>query len=163
MADFRKLETQVNGTFDTVLTCDNALAHLMTEDDLAQAARSMAAKLKPGGLLLASIRDYDQLVQEQPETTPIRMFQSDNTGGKRIVFQHWEWAADGSDYIMHMFIVRPSLGGADWQMRSHTTHLRAWQRNEIDAALEAVGLTDIRWHMTEDSGYYQPIVTARLR
>ncbi|MCP4527901.1 MAG: class I SAM-dependent methyltransferase, partial [Aestuariibacter sp.] len=34
------------------------------------------------------------------------------------------------------------------------------QRNELNEVLRTAGLTDIRWHMPDDSGYYQPIVTA---
>ena len=40
------------------------------------------------------------------------------------------------------------------------TRLRAWQRTEIDAVMAQVGLENVTWHMPEDSGFYQPIVTA---
>lgn len=52
VADFRALDTQVSGTFDIVLSCDNSLPHLLTEDDLRRAIHSMDAKLRRGGLLL---------------------------------------------------------------------------------------------------------------
>jgi 2-polyprenyl-3-methyl-5-hydroxy-6-metoxy-1,4-benzoquinol methylase len=48
VADFRTLETQVAGMFDVVLSCDNSLPHLLTDDDLRRAARSMRAKLRAG-------------------------------------------------------------------------------------------------------------------
>ena len=64
-ADFRDLARAVDGTFDVVLACDNAVAHLLRNSDLTLAAASMREKLVPGGLLMLSLRDYDQIVQEQ--------------------------------------------------------------------------------------------------
>src|ERR687890_383486 len=60
VADVRELALQVDGEFDVVLACDNALPHLLEDDDLRQAVDNMFAKLRPGGLFVASIRDYDR-------------------------------------------------------------------------------------------------------
>src|SRR5262245_911319 len=51
VADVRTLSHQVAGTFDVVISCDNALPHLLSDEDLSRAAQEMAAKLNPGGLL----------------------------------------------------------------------------------------------------------------
>jgi hypothetical protein len=48
--------------FDVVAALDNALPHL-TPGQLAQAIKTMASRLKSGGLFLASIRDYDLLLR----------------------------------------------------------------------------------------------------
>ena len=40
---------------------------------------------------------------------------------------------------------------------------RALLREELSDILDKVGFSDIRWLMPEESGYYQPIVTARSR
>lgn len=61
-ADFRTLEGSVEGTFDAVISCDNALPHMMSRDDLLLAARSIRWKVREGGLFLASIRNYDELL-----------------------------------------------------------------------------------------------------
>src|SRR5205085_7334535 len=58
-ADFRALDG-VAGDFDAVICCDNALAHMLDAAELRGAVMSMASKLRPGGLLVASIRDYDR-------------------------------------------------------------------------------------------------------
>src|SRR5919199_146179 len=44
VADFRALDAQVAGTFDVVISCDNALPHLLSSEDLLLAARSIWAK-----------------------------------------------------------------------------------------------------------------------
>jgi 2-polyprenyl-3-methyl-5-hydroxy-6-metoxy-1,4-benzoquinol methylase len=156
VADLRTLEAQVPGTFDGVLSCDNALPHLLTDEDLLAAARGLAAKLRPGGLLVASTRDYDRLVQERPRSTQPSVI--DAPEGRRIVFQVWNWAEDGRTYTLSQFILRQRDGR--WETAQRQTVYRALQRRELDAALTAAGFTRIRWHAPEETGFYQPLVTA---
>jgi len=40
VADFRHLDEQIAGTYTVVLSCDNALPHLLTDDDIFMAIRS---------------------------------------------------------------------------------------------------------------------------
>ena len=64
-----------------MLTCDNALPHLLTDADLEAAARNLRAKLNPGGLLLAGIRDYDEVAASRPHATLPNVM--DNVGRTR--------------------------------------------------------------------------------
>jgi 2-polyprenyl-3-methyl-5-hydroxy-6-metoxy-1,4-benzoquinol methylase len=157
VADFRALRQSVPGIYDAVIACDNAIAHLQTPLDLAQALDNMASKLTPGGALLLSLRDYDRTVQEMPRSTmPVI---HDIAGERTIVFQVWDWHADESGYRLSHFTVKQN--GNSYETISAVSDLRAWQRAEITAALERIGLSDIAWHMPDSSGFYQPIVTAR--
>ncbi len=159
VADLRTLAADVAGEFDVVLACDNALPHLLTDDDLRLAVENMAAKLRPGGLFLASLRDYDRLVQERPRGEGPRVF--DDISGRRISFQIWDWAEDGSRYRLHQFLVRQD--GAGWQTEHFSTEYRALLAAELVGVLRQAGfaLAGIRWHEPEESGFFQPIVTAR--
>ena len=98
-ADFRDLAREVDGTFDVVLACDNSIAHLLNDGDLTLATASMREKLKPGGLLILSIRDYDQLIQAKPTAMPQNIL--DTPDGRRISFQTWDlgggWALIHTD------------------------------------------------------------------
>ena len=89
VADFRSINKQVEGSFNVVISCDNSLPHLLDHDDLKLALKNIWSKLEYGGLFLASIRDYDQLLQEKPHATTPAVY--DNQNGKRIVFQVWDW------------------------------------------------------------------------
>lgn len=157
VADLRTLDTQIDATFDVVLAFDNALPHLLNEADVHRAVSSMASRLRPGGLLLASIRDYDRILAERPTGEVPRVL--DNDAGHRIVFQLWDWAADGLTYDLHLFILRRR--GEEWDTREYVTRYRALRRDELTSALEQAGLVDIRWLSPEESGYYQPVVIAR--
>ena len=159
VADFRALEERVEGSFDVVISCDNALPHMLSHEDLLLAARSIRSRLRPGGLLLASIRDYDSIVRERPRSTMPSVF--DSPEGKRIYFQAWDWEDDGRTYTVHLFLVRET--GGHWEVRHHETHYRAVLRAELENVFEEAGFGDVAWHMPADSGYYQPIITARRR
>jgi SAM-dependent methyltransferase len=156
VADMRTLAQQVPGTFDIVLSCDNAVPHLLTTEDLHAATRQMWLKLRTPGLLVVSMRDYDQLRLDRPGGTMPRSF--DGPEGRRVYFQVWEWAGDGDSYTVHLFIVRDVAG--HWETEHHATRYRALQRDDMAAALRMAGFTDVRWHMPGEGGYYQPIVTA---
>ena len=155
-ADLRDLGRSVASTFDVVICCDNSLAHMMTARDLARAARSINARLKPRGLFIASIRDYDRIVREHPTFTPQAL--STAPGDVRLAFQHWNWHRDGRTYDQHLFIVRGS--GERWTIRHYGGLSHALLRSELSEHLRRVGLGRIKWLMPAQTGYHQPIVIA---
>lgn len=157
VADLRMLETEVSGFFDVVLSADNAVPHLLTDDDLYLAVRNMYAKVNNDGVCLITMRDYDELVKEKPKATEPRVFDD----GKRIVFQVWDWADDAKTYQTNHFLIQEING--QWITKHNKTRYRALLRDEFSHILSAVGFSDIEWSMPSESGYYQPIVTARKK
>lgn len=177
VVDFRALANKVSDTFDIVLCGDNSLSHLQEDDELYLAACQMRARLKPGGLLLASIRDYDRLLnptdagtadpglpgqrgtqmQQKPRGTMPQVF--DDKDGRRIVFQIWDWADDGRSYAIHQYFVHETQAGI--QTTHHVSRFRALQRHELSAILTRAGFADIQWQLPAQSGFYQPLVSAR--
>jgi len=155
VADFRTLEKDIKGQFDIVLSADNAIPHLLTDSDLEKALKNMYLKLKSDGLLLLTIRDYDEMVKNRPEVTQPRMM--DN--GKRIVFQAWDWAEDFKTYTVKHFIIQEVNG--EWVTKHNETKYRALLRDELNQFLLKTGYQDIEWLLPEQSGFYQPIVMAR--
>ena len=153
VADFTRLAEQVDGAFACVLSCDNSVAHLHTDADLARFAAGVEAKLRPGGLALVSLRDYAVLWAERAAGHPVRV------GPGAISFQVWDWDAEGRSYELAQFTLRGE--GESWQTACRRTPLRALRRDELCDALSAAGLGDVRWRTPDETGYYQPIVTAR--
>lgn len=177
-ADLRALGLAVSGQFDAVIACDNALAHLFTDADLVAAFSQVRRRLRPGGVFLASIRDYDRLLAQvaEPQVTPVQQLPGeydkgaglpratlprvfDGAAGRRIVYQVWDWAADGKSYTIHQFFTYAEADG--WRTSHYQTRFRALLRAEVDAALTTAGFTDIRWHAPEEGHFYQPVVTAK--
>ena len=100
VADFTRLNEQVEGAFACVLACDNAVAHLHADEDLARFAAGVHAKLEPGGLAIISLRDYAPLVAER--APGIRCA----SGRATISFQVWEWDDAGRTYELAQFTLR---------------------------------------------------------
>lgn len=157
IADFRRLDQAIQETFDVLLVCDNSLPHLTTDEDLAAAAASMRARLRPGGLLIASIRDYDEALRTRPTTTGATVL--DGKEGRRVYLQVWDWAPDGSTYDVTLFLLRQHDQG--WSTAADVTTYRALRRDELGRILADAGFAQVKWHIPPESGFFQPLVTAR--
>lgn len=157
VADFRSLAKDVPGLYDVVLSADNAIPHLLTDEDLQKAANNMYAKLHREGLLLVTLRDYDELVQSKPRATEPRVFDQ----GKRMIFQVWDWEEASNIYLTNHFIMQETDG--EWKTKHNKTRYRALLREEFSCILTEAGFSSIEWHMAAETGYYQPMVTARKR
>lgn len=154
-ADLRALDAVIQDHFDAVIAMDNVLPHLPEEGDLARAATQMLARLRPGGAFVTSVRDYDQLRLQRPRFDRATV----SPDGLRITFQIWDWAEDGSRYSLKQFVLEEKNGR--WETRCHPGVYRAVGRPELERALRAAGLTEIRWRTPESTGYFQPIITAK--
>jgi SAM-dependent methyltransferase len=159
VADMRTLSDQISQRFDVVMSCDNAIPHLLEDAELAAAAHQLHAVLRPGGLLIATIRDYDAAQPSPGAAVPTELRLLGEGASRRIVFQVWTWAADGRSYEVEQFILRPQ--GEGWLTTSARTRYRALKREELSRVLTTAGFQDVRWHMPETSGFYQPLITAR--
>ena len=159
IADVRALACAFDQTFDVVISCDNSLPHLLTDDDLALALRSIRRRLTDDGLFIASIRDYDRLLAERP------LFMGPNLHGARerevITFQIWDWATKSDTYLLRLLLMSRTPSG--WQVREGRTRYRAIRRKELTSALASAGFSKIAWHAPDQSGYFQPVVTAHAR
>jgi len=155
-ADMRDLSAVPESGFDVVLAADNALPHLLSEQDLAQAIRQIAGKLRDGGIFLAGIRDYDRILEERPALPPPAFFQ--DGACRRIYHQVWDWTGD-RQYIMHLYITQET--GAGWNCRHFVWLYRAVLREEITALLQEAGFAEVQWRMPAETGFYQPVVLGR--
>ena len=61
VADMRRVKDSVSGEFDVVLAFDNALPHLLSDDDLYVTFQEFLSVLRRGGVFLCSVRDYDKV------------------------------------------------------------------------------------------------------
>jgi glycine/sarcosine N-methyltransferase len=155
-ADFRDLDG-IEGPFDVVVNCDNSLPHMEGSEDVARALSAMASVLRPGGLLIVSVRDYDHALAERPAT------ESRFIAGppRRFVDRLHEWDdGAGPMHTVHIFIVAEGKSG--WTFSHHETRCRALPRAELDAAVAAAGFVDLTWHDGLRLGFHQPLLTARL-
>lgn len=154
-ADFRDL-TEIAGEFDVVISCDNAVPHLLDAADVLKALRAMRSKLRPGGLLVISTRDFDRALVERPATAPPLLVAGPP---RRVVVRLHDWDAPDSPLFTVRFFVLTESGGR-WTLAHHSTRYRAITSGALSRAAEDAGLKDITWLSGEDTGFHQPVMTA---
>lgn len=155
VANMLDLARLAGTNFDAVICMDNALPHLESADQLLQAAAQIRSRLRSGGFLMASIRDYDRLVEEKPVIQGPSFYQ--DQGRRRIVFQVWDWI-DVRRYMFHLYITRELPAG--WQTFHTSALYRALSKDELTAALNQSQFKNVRWLSPTESGFYQPMVIA---
>jgi len=156
VANILDLSSVPESNFDAVICMDNALPHLESSDELARALGQMRMKLRPEGLLMASIRDYDRLILERPVVQG-PAFYNDEQGSRRVVLQAWDWM-DALRYVFHLYITRETATG--WQTVHGAAVYHALKRDALTVAMKQAGFRNVRWLTPAESGFYQPIVLA---
>jgi glycine/sarcosine N-methyltransferase len=155
VADFRDLDA-VADDFDVVLSCDNAIPHLLDDDEVGRALRAMHAKVRPGGLLVIGVRDYDTALIERPTTAPPLLIAGPP---RRLFVRFHDWdAPDSPFYTVRFFVLTDT--GADWTLTQHSTRYRAITADALATAARAAGFEDVAWHASENTGHHQPLMTA---
>ena len=152
-ADFRALEDVFHEQFDIVIAMDNALPHMLSKDDLRKAVKSIADRIKAGGMFVGSIRDYDTLLETKPPYSPPYIHKT--AGGQRVSFQTWDWNEDHYKLVQYIVEDDETLG-----VSRFACEYRAVRREELTEHFFECGCSKVRWLFPEESGFYQPIVIA---
>ena len=153
-ADFCALDRTFPEAFDIIICMDNALPHMLSRDALESAVRSITGRLKAGGMFVASIRDYDALLQSKPPYSPPYIHKTPK--GQRVSFQTWTWKDD--HYRLIQYIIDD---GDTLQTSRFECEYRATPREEITGLLLEAGCGDVKWLFPEETEFYQPIVIAK--
>ena len=153
-ADFCALSDAFTEKFDIVIAMDNALPHMLTHDALERAVRSILGQTVPGGMFVASIRDYDALLTDKPPYSPPYIHKTDK--GQRVSFQTWVWNEDHYQLTQYMID-----DGEDLQINKFVCEYRAVRREELTNLLLSNGCRRVLWKFPEETGFYQPIVIAK--
>jgi SAM-dependent methyltransferase len=153
-ADFRALSDVFDDPFDIVLAMDNALPHMLTEEDLGKAVESIVGQIKENGLFVGSIRDYDALLRDKPPYSPPYIHKTEN--GKRVSFQTWDW--EGDRYRLTQYIIDDEH---TLDIHKFECEYRAIRRDELSKRFTACGCREVAWLFPEQTGFYQPIVVAK--
>jgi glycine/sarcosine N-methyltransferase len=156
VSDMTSLREIAESEFDVAVAMDNALPHLDAAQ-LEQAVRAIASKLKPKGLFIASIRNYDKLILQKPTIQEPAFYGAHEN--RRIVHQVWDWI-DEASYVVHLYIT--SKSGQGWKTHHFVSEYRCLLREELSDVLRGAGFEVIHWLMPSESGFYQPLVLARL-
>lgn len=153
-ADFRALSEVFSEQFSVVICMDNALPHMLSRSELETAIRSILARVEPDGLFVASVRDYDELLECKPRYSPPYIHKTEK--GQRVCFQTWDWEGDHYKLIQYMIDDAETA-----EVTRFECVYRALRRQELTDLLLAAGCREVMWKFPQETGFYQPILIAR--
>jgi glycine/sarcosine N-methyltransferase len=140
-SDFQSLHHHVPGPFDVVLTKGNSIPHLLNDEQIEETLLIFFELLRPGGLLLIGMRDFEPLLADRPRFWPGCIH--DDPNEQIITFDVWDWD-DGPPVTVtfNSFIVRGS--GEQYQVTKHPVVFRALTAEEVEVVISEVGFEDFR-------------------
>ncbi len=156
VADCRKLEDTFEQQFDAIISIDSALNHLLCQEDITTALRSIYNRLLIGGIFIASFRDYDEMLKQKPMWAyPTRYHIT--SSGSAIILRHLTWnnniCTSNQFYIDIPKDEQPKL--------FHNTYKQwAITRSELLSIARNVPFSKTFWLSPEESGFYQQIFCA---
>lgn len=139
VADFRDLSA-LPGGFDAVISCDNAVPHLLEPQEVERALGEMRGRLRDGGLLLITMRDFDEALKEKPSMAPPIVVDGPP---RTVLVRLHDWDDAEPSYTVRYLVLTEHEGG--WEIDEHTTRYRAITREELTRAAHAAGFGDVHW------------------
>lgn len=101
IADMRNLQHAYQEKFDLVIACDNAVPHLLGDDEILQAFQQFYRVTTAYGGCIISVRDYDAMELGGRKLLPRLVHETRH--GKIVVFDCWDF--DGDYYDITIYIV----------------------------------------------------------
>jgi len=153
VADMRHASDHHRQQFDLVVACDNAIPHLLTDEDILAAMRQFYQCVRPGGGCLISVRDYDQEERTGVHVKPYGLRTEGDT--RYLVFQVWEF--QGAIYNLAMYFVE-DRGGSDCVTHVMRTEYYAVGTDKLISLMTAAGFQQVQ---RLDGRFFQPVIIGK--
>ena len=150
VADMRSAFKIHSKVFDIVISCDNSIPHLLTDNDILGAFRQLFSCTKPGGGCIISVRDY---ASEDKSENVLKVYGSKEENGiNYILLQKWDW--DQDLYDLSMYVIEDD--GCDY-CKTHVMRSRYYAITTtklIQLMSEAGFINAVRL----DGVFFQPVI-----
>ena len=153
VADFLRLSAVHRSTFDVVIACDNAIPHLLSDEEIHRAFVEMRQCIRPGGGLVISVRNYDP---EESGTKVVPYGIRRDGKNKYLVFQVWEYT--DRIYDLSMYFVEDT-GAPDCITHVMRSKYYAIPIKRIMELMNEAGFTSVRRF---DDRFFQPLLTGSV-
>lgn len=150
--DLRRLSSGFDRRFHAVIACDNAIPHLLSDDDIRAAFIECRRLLEPGGVLLISVRDYAAMERRNPDlhsygtrTVDDRIYTAE---------QVWNWSGDQYDLTLRLTEQRSAEPAVvhEFHSRYYAVELPTLVRLLTEAGFASVA--------RRDAYFFQPLLVA---
>ncbi|WP_454903399.1 class I SAM-dependent methyltransferase [Variovorax gossypii] len=155
VCDMREAHAHHGGGFDIVMSCDNSMPHLQTDEDLLLTFRQMASCLRPGGGCVVSVRDY---TKEERGSNLVKHYGARVENGLRhVLFQVWDFtdAGKGEHYDLGFFFVTENLATHEVSTRVMRSRYYAVSTTRLCELMREAGLENVR---RIDGAFFQPVL-----
>src|SRR5262245_55656358 len=156
VADMRQCGKVHGSGFDVVLSADNSIPHLLTDDAIREALAGFHKCLRPGGITILGVRDYSAEDRTSPRLIPYG-FRSDGDD-RYFVVQTRDW--DGDLYDVGMYFVRETRGPKPPMVTAGVSRYYAVTIERLVSLLEDSSFIEIQ-RLHDALSQRQPLLVAR--
>jgi SAM-dependent methyltransferase len=149
VADMREAFDHHDTQYDVVISCDNSIPHLLSDNDILTAFKQMYQCIRPGGGCIITVRDYEKedLTKQQIKPYGIR-----EEGGRWLAWQIWD--PHPPTYDVTMYIVE-DRGGPNCETHVMRSVYYAVEIPKLIKLMERAGFHEVR---RIDKGFFQPMI-----
>ncbi len=152
VCDMRNALTHHGSGFDVVMSCDNSLPHLLTDQDLLVALRQMASCVSLGGGCLVTVRDYAKEERGENLIKPYGVRVED--GHRYLLFQVWDF--EGDHYDLTFFVIVENLSTREVKTHAMRSSYYAVSTSRLCELMERAGFRNVK---RTDGAFFQPVLT----
>jgi SAM-dependent methyltransferase len=152
VADLRELSSAFDMPFDALLACDNAIPHLLSDAEIGTAFAECRRLLRPGGVLLISVRDYAVIERRTPDHHSYGTHTVDDC--TYTAEQIWHWEGDQYNLTLRLTAQRGTQQPVvhEFYSRYYAVELPTLTRLLEEAGFESV--------TRRDEHFFQPLLVA---
>lgn len=140
------------GEFDAVLCLGNSLPHVASEQDLKKALQDFKDLLRPGGMLLLQMRNFDLVMGEKKRWMEPQTVKEGTT--EWLFIRFYDFETDGKIQFNILSLHRKP--NTPWHTQLTSTHLLPIFSEKLKADLTTLGFRDIRLYGNLAAAPYEP-------
>lgn len=151
VCDMRNVSTHYHNKFDLLISCDNSIPHLLTDEEILDTFREFYCCIKHGGGCLITLRDYNEIDPGNIQVIPHgeRVVE----GVTHILFQVWNFI-DEHQYDLALYLITDD-GASPPETRVFQARYYAVALTTIMHLMQEAGFENVR---TLEGDFYQPVI-----
>ena len=150
VCDMRHVSDFFAKQFDLVISCDNSVPHLLTDEDIRKAFQQFLRCTRPGGGCIVTVRDYEKEDVSQRQVKPYGIRDCDGT--RWLLSQVWE--PNGRLYDVSMYLIEDH-GGTDCRTHVFRASYYPIPIPRLIELMKEVGFQEVE---RLDDRFFQPVI-----